>query len=91
MKKISIVVSVYNEEPVLEKFYQDFEKMKDTLAWDYELIFVNDGSQDRSAKILDEIGTDRHKRCKNYTYKTNTFKQIVKNSAKSFGVAFILA
>lgn len=55
MKKISIVVSVYNEEPVLEKFYQAFEKMKDTLAWDYELIFVNDGSQDRSAKILDEI------------------------------------
>ena len=55
MSKISIVVSVYNEEEVLEKFYQAFEKMKDSITWEYELLFVNDGSKDRSAKILDQI------------------------------------
>lgn len=55
MSKISIVVSVYNEEQVLPKFYQAFEMMKQTIAWDYELIFVNDGSRDRSREILDEI------------------------------------
>jgi dolichol-phosphate mannosyltransferase len=29
--------------------------MKDSILWDYELLFVNDGSSDRSAGILDEI------------------------------------
>lgn len=51
-KKISIVVSVYNEEAVLGKFLKAFDKMKATITWDYEVIFVNDGSCDNSLEIL---------------------------------------
>lgn len=53
MSKISIVVSVYNEEKVLPLFYEAFQKEKENFSWDYELIFVNDGSQDTSLDLLD--------------------------------------
>lgn len=52
MKKISIVVSVYNEEAALEEFYRESRPVFEALSWDYELIFVNDGSSDRSRQIL---------------------------------------
>ena len=55
MNMISIIVSVFNEEAVLELFYQAFEEMRDRLTWDYELIFVDDGSKDRSYEILKEL------------------------------------
>jgi dolichol-phosphate mannosyltransferase len=63
MSKVTIVVSVYNEEAVLDKFYQAFENMRASIPWDYELLFVNDGSQDKSAGILDRIagGDDKVK------------------------------
>ncbi len=55
-KKLSIVVSVYNEELGLQQFYSHTtEVLQDSLrdlAWDYELIFVNDGSRDGSLDIL---------------------------------------
>lgn len=55
MNMISIIVSVFNEEAVLELFYHAFEEMKGRLTWDYELIFVDDGSKDRSYEILREL------------------------------------
>lgn len=56
-KKISVVVSVYNEEQVLREFYQETGKILKTLPenWDYELIFVNDGSRDSSMQILRDL------------------------------------
>lgn len=55
MKQISIVISVYNEEEALERFYEEAKPVFDALSWDYELIFVNDGSTDRSGQILDKL------------------------------------
>lgn len=55
MKKISIIVSVYNEEAALEEFYHAAKPVFDNLSWDYELLFVNDGSTDRSMVILKEF------------------------------------
>ncbi len=57
MQKISIVVSVYNEEKVLNKFYQAFEEIKKDLTWDYELIFVDDGSSDASSSMIREFAS----------------------------------
>lgn len=51
-KKISIVVSVYNEEEVLSNFFDEFDKLKKNLLWDYEVIFVDDGSIDNSLNLL---------------------------------------
>ena len=52
MKKLSVVVSVYNEELSLPDFYRETKKVLDGISWEYELVFVNDGSQDGSEKIL---------------------------------------
>ena len=51
-KKISIVISVYNEEAALGEFYREAKAVFEQLSWDYEMIFVNDGSQDASAQLL---------------------------------------
>lgn len=52
---ISVVVSVYNEEKALEEFYRETKQVLKGLAWDHELIFVNDGSGDRSLELLEAL------------------------------------
>ena len=54
-KVLSVVVSVYNEEQALPMFYQAAKPVLDGLSWDYELLFVNDGSRDGSPEILKEL------------------------------------
>ena len=54
-KKISVVISVYNEEAALHEFYRESKAVFETLPWEYEMIFVNDGSQDASMTILSEL------------------------------------
>lgn len=54
-KLLSVVVSVYNEENALEKFYKEITGVLGGIQWDYELIFVNDGSGDGSLSILEQL------------------------------------
>lgn len=61
MKKISIVVSVYNEEEVLNRFFSAFDDFCDKLLWDYELIFVDDGSVDSSLSLLQQYASKNKK------------------------------
>lgn len=58
MKKISIIVSVYNEEAALNEFYRVAKPIFDSLVWDYELLFVNDGSTDRSLELLRQFAKE---------------------------------
>lgn len=60
-KKLSVVVSVYNEEQALPMFYQTTKPILDSLPWDYELLFVNDGSQDASLAELRELAGGNEK------------------------------
>lgn len=55
MKQISIVVPVYNEQETVQVFYQEVCKYMDPLGYPYELIFVDDGSNDNTALILDRL------------------------------------
>ena len=57
-KKISIIVSVYNEEEVLFEFYRETKKVLLLIDNPYEIIFVNDGSVDGSRGILFKIAKD---------------------------------
>ena len=57
-KKISILVSVYNEEEVLFEFYRETIKVLLLIDNPYEIIFVNDGSVDGSRGILFKIAKD---------------------------------
>lgn len=61
MRRISVVVSVYNEELSLNDFYRVTVPVLEQCAWDYELIFVNDGSTDQSYRILREFANENRK------------------------------
>ena len=49
---LSVVIPVYNEEAGLPAFFARLYPALDALSVPYEVIFVNDGSRDRSAALL---------------------------------------
>lgn len=53
--KISIVIPIYNEEENINLLYQKIKDVMDSKNYNYEIIFVDDGSQDNSLNILREI------------------------------------
>jgi len=53
MKKISIVVPMYNEEKVIPLFFAEINKVLATLPqYQFELVVVNDGSKDQTLSLL---------------------------------------
>ena len=52
---ISIVTPVYNEEENIPFFYEEVTKVMQSLGTDYEIIYVNDGSRDKSEFLLNEL------------------------------------
>jgi len=49
---LSIVVPVFNEEENLPLLWPEIREVLDPTGWRYEVIFVDDGSRDRSAEIV---------------------------------------
>ena len=59
MKKISLVVPCYNEEEVIEKFYDEVLKVKKSMPKvDFEIIFINDGSKDNTLDIMRKLSNN---------------------------------
>lgn len=53
MKTITIIVPCYNEQEVIHRFYTEVTKVIDNLPYNFELLFVNDGSRDTTlAEII---------------------------------------
>ncbi len=52
--QLSVVVPVYNEEAVLPALFARLYPALDALGRTYEVVFVNDGSRDRSTALLRE-------------------------------------
>ncbi|MFQ5716060.1 MAG: glycosyltransferase family 2 protein, partial [Nitrospinales bacterium] len=66
--ELSIVIPVYNEEPVLEELYKGLRQVCENLGRTYELVFVDDGSDDGSFKLLQALkNEDRHMRVVRFT------------------------
>ena len=60
MKLISVVVPCYNEQEVLPMFYDEIIKVSDGMKKehndiDFEFLFINDGSKDRTLEIFREL------------------------------------
>ena len=73
MKLLSLVFSFYNEEKNLNELIDRVsEAIKKLKNWDYELIFINDDSNDNSEKILAE--------------KQNKYPIKIVNMSRRFGV-----
>jgi glycosyltransferase involved in cell wall biosynthesis len=52
---LSIVVPLYNEEENIPTLYEKLKENLDPLEKEYEILFVDDGSTDRTLSILEEI------------------------------------
>jgi glycosyltransferase involved in cell wall biosynthesis len=53
--KISIIVPLYNEEAVFEQLTQRLTAVIDDCPFLCEVVLVNDGSRDNTAKLIEEI------------------------------------
>lgn len=63
MKKISVVIPMYYEEQVAEECYERVSKVLYDLrdSYDYEILFINDGSKDNTLPILENIAKEDSK------------------------------
>ncbi|MBU3090332.1 glycosyltransferase family 2 protein [Clostridium gasigenes] len=57
-KLISVVVPMYYEEKVVGECYRRLSEVMNNVKYNYELIFVNDGSKDRTLKMLKELAKE---------------------------------
>ena len=56
MKKVSLVIPMYYEEEVAEECYNRVTKVLSSLQdYTYEIVFINDGSKDKTLEILEGI------------------------------------
>lgn len=55
MKKISIVVPCYNEEACVKLYYSKMQEIVNKLNTEFEYVFVNDGSKDKTLDIIKEL------------------------------------
>lgn len=85
MKLISIVVPVYNEQDNIEIFYQEVCRHMAGLAYDFELVFVDDGSDDDTQLMLDRI-TQQDKRVRGLILARNFGHQIALTCGLDFAV-----
>ena len=55
MPKYSIVVPFHNEEQTVTRLYDRVKDVMETMNESFELVFVDDGSRDRTYRLLEEI------------------------------------
>lgn len=56
MKTISVLIPAYNEEPVLEKLFTRLANLANEVKeYDFEFLFVNDGSKDNTLDIIKDF------------------------------------
>ena len=71
MKKISMVIPMYYEEDVAEECYNRMtEVLKKIANYEYEIIFINDGSKDKTLEILEGIA-EKDKKVKVISFARN--------------------
>jgi glycosyltransferase involved in cell wall biosynthesis len=58
---LSVVIPVYNEQENIRLLYEKLKESLDPLNKEYEILFIDDGSTDRTLSILEEIQTKDNK------------------------------
>ncbi len=84
MKKVSIVISAYNEEGNIEKLYQELDKeLKKIEMVDFEILFVNDGSKDATFFKIQNL-VDKDNRVKMVNLKRNFGHEIAMTAGMDY-------
>lgn len=75
MEKISVIVPCYNEEEALPYFYSEIINVaRDMSGYEFEFIFINDGSKDMTLEILKDFAL-KDKRVKYVSFSRNFGKE----------------
>ena len=74
MDKISIIVPCYNEEESLPIFYEVINKETKKIKAEFEFVFINDGSKDKTIELLKELAK-KDKRVKYVSFSRNFGKE----------------
>ena len=75
MEKISVIVPCYNEEESMPLFYDEICKVAESFKHvDFEFIFVNDGSRDRTLSIARDL-SKKDKRVRYISFSRNFGKE----------------
>lgn len=76
MKKITIIIPAYNEEESLPMLIDRIKKIMDSMnKYDFEILFVNDGSKDKTLSIIKKI-RENDKRISYVDFSRNFGKEI---------------
>ena len=67
---ISVVIPLYNEEESLPELFAWIQRVMTQNGFSYEVIFVNDGSTDRSWQVIEELAA-QHDRVKGIKFRRN--------------------
>ena len=74
MKKLSVVVPCYNEQEAVPLFYEAFMKETKGLPVEFELIFVDDGSRDKTLEAFKAL-SERDERVHYLSFSRNFGKE----------------
>lgn len=67
---ISIVIPLYNEEESLNELYAWIKRVMDNHKFSYEVIFVDDGSTDKSWQVIEQL-QEKHNEVKGIKFRRN--------------------
>lgn len=59
MKKLSVIVPCFNEEESIPYFYKEIKKVTNSMNVKLELIFVDDGSRDKTLEVVKKLTEDK--------------------------------
>ena len=73
--KLSVIVPCYNEEENVCLFYKEFVRVFKHFKYEYELVFVNDGSKDKTWEKLQELCINSKENIKIINFSRNFGKE----------------
>ncbi len=71
MTDISVVIPLYNEDESLPELYAWIHRVMEANHFTYEVIFVNDGSTDRSWQVIEELQAKDAQHVKGIKFRRN--------------------
>lgn len=75
MKKITVIVPCYNEEEALHYYYKEMLDVMTLMNnYDFELLFINDGSKDQTLQVIKELA-EKDQRVKYVSFSRNFGKE----------------
>src|SRR3954447_21771068 len=70
MQSLSVVIPIKDERDNLRPLHERLTRALDPLGFDYEILFIDDGSADRSYEVLEELAA-RDRRVKVVSFRRN--------------------